>query len=121
MKTTIRYSEAFKFQVLRDLDSGRFSSIAEAQRTYGITGKGTVQSWVLRYGMNHLVGKVMRVETPEEANELKKLRRRVKDLERALADASLDRLLDEAYLHIACERAGIKDVAEFKKKHADQV
>ena len=38
-------------------------------------------------------------------------------LERALADANIDLVLERAYTKIACERAGIKDVEGFKKKH----
>ena len=38
--------------------------------------------------------------------------------EKALADAHIDARLDAAYLKIACRRAGIEDVEDFKKKHA---
>lgn len=58
------------------------------------------------------------METPEEINELKRLKERVKRLERVLADANIDLALERAYTQIACERAGIKDVEEFKKKNA---
>ena len=37
-------------------------------------------------------------------------------LETALADANVDLALERAYTRLACERAGIKDVDEFKKK-----
>lgn len=121
MRTTIRYSEAFKSQVLRELETGRFATIAEARRTYGIKGMATIESWALKYGMNHLIGKVVRVETPKVVSELKTLRKRVKDLEKALANERIDHLLGEAYLQIACERAGIEDIATFKKKHAEKV
>jgi hypothetical protein len=57
------------------------------------------------------------VETPEEINELKQLKERVKRLESLLADANLDLALERAYTQIACERAGIKDVEVFKKKN----
>jgi len=56
------------------------------------------------------------VETPEERDELKDLKERVKRLESALADANIDLALERAYTRMACERAGIKDVEEFKKK-----
>jgi hypothetical protein len=48
------------------------------------------------------------------------LRKRVRELERALADAHLDLKLEDAYLKLACEAAGVEDVAEFKKKHAGE-
>lgn len=116
MEATIRYSEAFKQQVLRELDEGKFGSVQAAARTYGIRGGSTIQGWIRRYGREHLLRKVVRVETPKEGQELKELRKRVRDLEKALADAHLEHRFDEAYLQIACRAAGIEDVEEFKKK-----
>ena len=50
--------------------------------------------------------------------ELKRLKERVKRLETALADANIELALERAYVQIACERSGIKDVEEFKKNNA---
>lgn len=113
-KQPIRYSEAFKMEVVREVETGG-KSFEEMRRKYGIRGCDTVQGWVRKYG-NGSSGKVIRVERPEEINELKKLRDRVKRLETALADANLDLALERAYLRTACERAGIEDVESFKKK-----
>ena len=121
MRSAIRYSEAFKVHVLRDMENGRFPSIEATKRAYGIRGQGTIESWAVKYGKNHLVGKVIRVETPKEVSELKTLRKRVKDLEKALANERLDHMLGDAYLQIACRTAGIEDVDGFKKKHAGKV
>ncbi len=118
MRSAIRYSEAFKLQVLRELEAGRFETRTAAYRAYGIRGQGTIERWAFKYGKNHLIGKVVRVETPKEISEVKVLRKRVGDLEKALADAHLDHLLDDAYLQMACPSAGIEDVDDFKKKHA---
>jgi len=113
-KAVVRYSEAFKVAVVRELEQEGLS-FEEARRKYGIRGVGTVQRWVRQYG-NGSRGKVVRVERPEEINELKQLRDRVRRLEGALADANLDLALERQYTRLACERAGIKDVGEFKKK-----
>jgi hypothetical protein len=82
-------------------------------------GYGTLQRWVGQYG-NGSIGKVIRVEKPAEINELKRLKERVKRLESALADANLDLALERQYTRLACERAGIQDVSELKKKAAGQ-
>lgn len=118
MKAVIQYSEAFKQQVLREIEEGKFKGARAAARAYGIGGAATVQYWMRRYGRTHLLRKVVRVETPKEINETKELRKRVRELEKALANAHIDSRLDAAYLEIACEAAGITDVADFKKKHA---
>ena len=117
---TIRYSEALKQQVLRELAEGKFPSVQAAARAYGIRGGSTIQKWMRRYGQTHLLSKVIRVETPKEVSEVKRLRQRVRQLEKALADAHLDIKLAEAYADIACQSAGIEDVAAFKKKHGGQ-
>lgn len=117
MKPSVRYSEAFKLQVLRELEEGKFPTRHAAARAYGIRGLGSIEYWARKYGMSHLLGKVIRVETPKEINEARELRKRVRELEKALADAHIDSKLDAAYLRIACRAAGIEDVDDFKKKH----
>lgn len=116
IKPVIRYSEAFKLQVVGELEREGLTAGAIRSK-YGIRGDGTVEGWVRKYG-NGSRGKVIRVETPQEINELKRLKERVKRLETALADANIELALERAYTQIACERAGIKDVEEFKKKKA---
>jgi transposase len=117
-KEVMRYSEAFKMQVVRELEQGRFKSPWEAGRAYGVKSTDTVARWVRQFGKNHLLGKLVRVMKANEETEVKALRKRVRELERALADAHLDLKLEAAYVELACEAAGVEDVAEFKKKHA---
>ncbi len=110
----IRYSQAFKMQIVREVEQEGVAC-DYVRRKYGIGGRATVPKWVRKYG-NGSWGKRIRVETPEEINETEQLKRRVRALERALADANLDLALERQFTRIACERAGIKDVVEFKKK-----
>jgi transposase len=119
LKPAIRYSEAFKMEVVRELESGGLP-FEQVQRKYGIGGAETVQSWVRKYG-NGTRGKVIRVQKPEEIDELKRFQDRVRLLERALATSQVDLVLERAYLQIACARAGITDVEGFKKKAAGQL
>jgi transposase len=114
----IRYSEAFKMALVRELEEQDLP-FEHVRRKYGVLGTYTVQKWVHQYG-NGTRGKRIRVEKPEEINELKGLRERVRRLESALADTNLDLALERQFTRLACERAGIKDVAEFKKKAAGQ-
>jgi len=116
IKPAIRYSEAFKMQVVRELEAGGIN-YSQMMRKYGIRGDGTLKDWVVRYG-NGSIGKVIRVEQPKETNENEQLRRRNRALEKALADTNIELALERQYTKLACARAGIKDVAEFKKKAA---
>lgn len=110
----IRYSEAFKMAVVRELEEQDLP-FEHVRRKYGILGNYTVQKWVHQYG-NGTRGKRIRVEKPEEINEKEQLKRRVRALEQALADANIELALERQYTRLACERAGIDDVLEFKKK-----
>ena len=117
VRTTIRYSEAFKRQVVEELERGKHSSIGVARRAYGIRGAETVPAWVRKYGREDLLPKRVRVETLKERNELKEARKRIRELEAAVADAHIDHCLEKAYFHVACDRMGV-DPDEFKKKNA---
>ena len=112
----IRYSEAFKMEVVREMEADGLSCSA-TRRKYGIGGRNTVEKWARKYGKG-LIGKVIRVETPQEVNELKKAKERVKRLESLLADTNLELALERQFTRLACERAGIEDLDEFKKKAA---
>ena len=115
---TMRYSEAFKLKVIGELESGRLRNVEGARRKYGIGGAMTVQKWLRKYGKNHLLARVVRVETPQEVDRIKVLEARVRDLERAVADSKVQETLSRAYLDIACEEFGVRDVPGFKKNIA---
>jgi transposase-like protein len=114
----IRYSEAFKMAVVRELEEQDLPC-EHVRRKYGIKGNFTVQLWVRKYG-NGSRGIRIRVEKPQEIDELKRLKERVRRLESALADANIDLALERAYTELACERAGV-EVEEFKKKAAGKL
>lgn len=115
-QTVIVYSEAFKRQVVDEIERGKFHSIGGAGKAYGIKGALTVKKWVLKYGSEELLPRKVRIETLKEQNELKTARKRIRELEAAVADAHIDYSLERSYLRIACERMGT-DSDTFKKKH----
>ncbi len=115
--TSIRYSEAFKRRVVDEMERGKHPSIEKARRVYGIRGSMTVWKWIRKYGSEELLPKRVRIETLKEQDELKAARRRIRELEAAVADAHIDHCLEKAYFHVACDRMGV-DPDEFKKKNA---
>lgn len=119
-ETTVRYSEAFKLQVVGELESGKLRSVCEANARYGIAGSTTVARWLRKYGMNHLLAKVVHVQTPDERDRLRELKRENDDLKRALADAHMKSVMYEAWLDLACKQFGVTDVDAFKKKLAER-
>lgn len=117
MKETIRYSEAFKRKVVGEVEEGKHGSIDGARRAYGIRGSETVNKWIRKMGREDLLPKRIRIETMKERDELKEGKKRIRELEAAVADAHIDFCLEKAYLTIACERLG-EEREGFKKKHA---
>ncbi len=115
MREIRKYSEAFKLQVLSEMESGELKSQYEARMRYDIRGHATVSKWIKKYGKAELSAKVVRVETTKERDQLKEMKRRIRELEHALSDAHLDLSLERAYVKLACKAARIEDVEGFKK------
>ena len=111
----IRYSSCFKRQVVSEIESGRFDNINQAQRHYGITGCGTVRRWLEQFGRNDLCPKVIRVEKPDEKNQIRELKKQIRQLKEALGQTQAEKVIGDAFLEIACEKMDV-DVEEFKKK-----
>ena len=113
-KVTYRYSEAFKSQVVKEVEDG-LSTISEVRRKYGIPGGNTVQQWIKRMGKLALLSKVIRVEKPDEKARIKELERQIRQLKESLADTQVRYLLAETQFEIVCEQQGL-DPEEVKKK-----
>lgn len=112
-KDIIRYSSAFKSKVVSEIDRCKYS-IATARRIYDITGNGTIERWIRQLGKNHLVGKVVRVETRDERSKLRQLQEDKQRLESALANEHLRVLALESMLDLASKEMGV----DLKKKYA---
>jgi transposase-like protein len=114
----IRYSHAFKMQVVRDVEAGD-SCASGVQRKYNIRGEDTVMRWVRQFGSGKY-GKIIRVEKADEIREAVRLRRQLGQAKEALADAHMELALERAFLVVACERMD-QTVEDFKKKHAGRL
>ena len=111
----IRYSHAFKLQLVREVETGHRCAYA-VQRKYNIKGATTVMRWVRQFGSGKY-GKVIRVEQPDEINETARLRSQLRQTKEALADAHMELALEKAFLAVACEQMD-QTVEGFKKKRA---
>ena len=115
MKEVLRYSDAFKRNIVEKVAQGIYATLGEAQRKNGIRGHGTLVYWIKKYGREDILPKRIKVETMNEIDELKVLRKQNKDLKAALADAHMDWCISSALLDIACEEMGT--TAEALKKN----
>ena len=112
----IRYSEAFKLQVVSELESGKFRTHLEAREAYGITGCSTIPSWLKKYGRDHLLKKIVRVETVNEKDEIKALKKEIAQLKEAVADSRIQELIHKAAFDVVCKEYGLGSPDEVKKK-----
>ena len=119
-RTFYRYSMAFKRQVVEDIESGRFRTHSQVREHYGIAGMGTIDKWLRNFGRNELLHKVVRVEKPDEKDQIMELRQQVKKLQQLLGRKEAEKALADEFLDMACHELGM-DVEEFKKKESGRV
>lgn len=101
----IRYSEAFKKQVVREYEAGATAS--SLREKYGIKGRSTVNTWLKKYGREGSRHQLMVIQKPEEQQRVKELEKRVQELESALAQVMLDKLMLESLVEVIEAEEGI--------------
>jgi len=101
-KVYYRYSSAFKQKVVSEVESGKLT-VAEARGVYDIKGADTIPNWLKKFGKNHLLHKVIRIEMKDEKDKIKELKRQKGELESALA---------QAHLKIVCLESLVECVGE---------
>ena len=99
-----RYGLAFKRHVVAEYEAG--ASMYELNRRYSITGSHTVARWIKQYGREGLRVKLMVIQKPEEQEQVKQLEKRISELERLVAQLSLDKFMLESTLAVAEEELG---------------
>lgn len=115
-----RYSLAFKQKVISEIESGKLS-IAQARKIYDIKGCGTIQNWLKKYGKNHLLNKIVRIEMKDEKDKIKELECQKKELESALAQEHLKNLCLEALLDTVEKHYNIDVKKNFGQKASQRL
>jgi transposase-like protein len=108
----IRYSRGFKIKLVREAEE-EGNNPHQVGRKYGVKG-ASVMRWVREFGSGKH-GKVIRVEKAEEINELVRLRRELRTVKEALADAHVALAVEKAYVDLAAEELGQKP-EDWRKK-----
>ena len=107
-KIVIRYSEAFKHQIVKEIEEGGLA-LEEVRVKYGIKGYSTIQGWIKRIGKLGALPKIVRVETPDEKSQIKELERQVQELKNSLAETQVRFLIScpkERHIHPISRRVG---------------
>jgi transposase-like protein len=101
-----RYSEAMKREVVREYEAG--ASASRLREKYGIGGYSTVTQWVRKYGREGSRYELMVIQKPEEQRRVKALEQRVAELEKALGQVTLDKLMLESLVEVLEEEMGVE-------------
>lgn len=100
--------------VVREVEKGA-KTFEEVRRRYGIRGTATVQKWVRKLGSGN-IGGIIRMEKPEEINELARLIQKCRLLTDTVANLHMDLAMEKECSKMLADLAGVKDLEEFKKK-----
>lgn len=119
-KLILRYSIAFKQKVINEIETGQLT-IDQARRIYNIGGGTTINKWIKKFGKNHLLGKIVRIEMADEVKQLEKLQKEKAELESALAKAHLKILTLESLIESAEEDLGIDLKKSTEKKQSAEL
>ena len=109
----VRYSDCFKRAVIEEIEK-KGLSIEACRRKYSIGGATTIQKWLKKYGKNHLLNKIVRVET---IDEIQALRKELKAIKEAFAEMAIENKVYETYFQVLGEETG---ASEKIKKKLDQ-
>ena len=101
-KQVLRYSLSFQQMIVQEIED-KGVKINEVARKYGIKGGQTIQNWIRKFGKDHLLNKVVRIEMKGEKDRVKELEKEVKRLKLALADSTLANRAMETLIELVNE------------------
>ena len=98
----IRYSEAFKLKVVEEVEK-RHLTVTEAMHLYDIKGGATIYNWIRKYGKNHLLKRIVRVQMKDEKDKISELERENRNLKSAVASLTLHNICLQSYIEVVEE------------------
>ena len=107
-KETVRYSDCFKLSIVEQIERNGLS-IENCRRKYGIGGSTTIQKWLKKYGKDHLLNKIVRVETIDEIQEIQALKKELKVIKEAFAEMAIENKVYETYFQVLGEETGASE------------
>lgn len=110
--TTKRYTLPCKMQVVAEYKDG--ASVRDLRLKYDIGGGSTIREWVNQYANGAYRNKVVRIQKTEEYLELKRLKKRITELESALSE----NILENRMLKATVEAADKALNTDLKKNYA---
>ena len=110
----VRYSIGFKQMVVNEVEGG--SKVEDVRKKYDIGSPATIPQWVHKLGKNHLLNKIVRIETMEDKDRLKAVEEELKRVKIAYANARMANDCLEEVIRLA----GKEYNTDLKKNFGDQ-
>lgn len=108
-----RYSDSFRRQVVHEYESGE--KLEDLRKKYGIGGAVTVQTWIKKFGRGALRNELVRIQTADEANQVRQLTKQIEELKLALGQVTLEKLKLESILEEL--EIDVRKVVKKKERH----
>ena len=105
-RTIKRYSVAFRRQIVAEYQAG--SSLIDLKKKYGIGGVTTIKRWIEKYAHSSLRHQIVRIQSAEEADRVRELEARVRELEQALGKVTLEKIALESALEVLQETTEVE-------------
>ena len=74
-----------------------------------------MRGWLKKYGRTDLLPKVIKVESENDIDEIKALKKHIAELEKTVTELAISDVMNKAYFDIACDEFGVSDKVTFKK------
>ncbi len=113
------YSEAFKLQVVREVESGTCSQSLIARR-YGIRGHSTILKWRRKYGNGKCLTKRGKAAMPQNSNQELHLQNEIKELKRELEESRIRNVVLETLVDVADRELGTNLRKKCGAKHVQK-
>lgn len=108
VKIVHRYSESLKRKIVEEVERGELT-VSDAMDLYGIKHRRTINRWIQILGTSRRATQVVRVMMKSE-------QKRIQELEKALAEAELERFALKTLVSVYEEDYG----ADKKKRNTEQ-
>lgn len=105
---------AFKQQIVREYEDGE--SVYRLKQKYNIGGANTIKGWIKKYGRSGFRTEKVVIQTAEDQLEVQAMKKRIAELESALAEAVLENRMLKTTLEVAGEALEMDLKKNFGKK-----
>lgn len=93
------YTREFKQEVVQDIESGKYESVAEVRKKFSIGGSSTVHKWLVKYGKSSNFVDLEKISTVIEDRIMENSKeKKIQELEKELTELKISKRKSEMEL-----------------------